>query len=187
MPLGSENFWYSSGSHFERARLSIDSTNDRPKAAPRSAAVLFALLLYPALATGETSGADLSIGFKRSAPESARGREQVTYSLLVANAGPAAATAISVVTTVPQGVTFSSAGGMGWSCSDPVAQVVTCTLPSLVTGAKAALIGIAVTAPAQGGTFRAAAKVTATEADPVPGNNTAAESVVVAPTTSSTP
>jgi hypothetical protein len=80
-------------------------------------------------------------------------------------------------------VVFDSAGGIGWTCSDPVAGVVTCTLPSLAAGAKASFLGIAVIAPSQGGTLKATASVSA--ADPVSANNSATESVVANPASSS--
>jgi uncharacterized repeat protein (TIGR01451 family) len=185
MALGSEESVYSR--RFETVRPLVSQTSNRSKASLRNVAALLTLLLYPALAGAAPSGADLSIAFTRTAGAPTRGREQVIYSLLVANAGPAPATSISVATTLPQGATFSSAGGIGWSCSDPVAQIVTCALTSLAAGVKAALIGVAITAPSQGGTFRATAKVGAAETDPVPANNSASESVVVAPATNSTP
>jgi hypothetical protein len=103
------------------------------------------------------------------------------YTVRIANAGPSPATSIRVVNTLPEGADFDNAGGVGWECGPPVGRVVTCTLPSLATGASAAPLGIAVVPAPQGGTLTDSAVVSAIEADPVPANNTAAEFVVVNP------
>ena len=73
----------------------------------------------------------------------------VSYSLVVANAGPSDAATVSVTDTLPAGVTFVSATGTGWTCTNSGNVSVTCTRPTLATGATAPTITVVVTAPAQ--------------------------------------
>lgn len=104
----------------------------------------------------------------------------LAYTLAVNNAGPDAATSVSVVDTLPAGVAFVSASGTGWTCGEALG-VVTCTLPSLAAG-PAAAITVNVTAPATAGSMTNNVTVSATEADPNGGNNSDSEDTgVVAP------
>ena len=57
--------------------------------------------------------------------------DQFTYTLSVKNAGPNAASKVTVSDTLPAGVTLVSASGSSWSCSPPPTTTVTCTLASL--------------------------------------------------------
>ena len=155
-------------------------TIDGPSTVERCAAALLAFLAGSGAVVAADPEANLSIAYTRSAGP-VRTQDQVTYSVRVANAGPASATSIKVVATLPQGSAFSSAGGIDWDCGDPVSGVVTCTLPSLAVGVKAPLLGIAVTPSSRGGTLRATATVSGAEADPSTADNTASESVVVDP------
>ena len=85
-----------------------------------------------------------------------------TYSLSVANAGPAAATGISVSDPLPAGTTFVSFVGTDptWSCGH-VSGTVTCTrATALPPGATAPDIKINVTAPGAEGTISNTATVT---------------------------
>src|SRR5262245_20165755 len=61
--------------------------------------------------------ADLSM-VQSDAPDPVVGLQSLTYTLTVANAGPAAASAVSVTDTLPVGVVFQSAGGTGWACGE---------------------------------------------------------------------
>ena len=72
----------------------------------------------------------------------------VTYTLTVANNGPSDAAAVSVLDTLPAGVTFVSAAGTGWTCTNVGNVSVTCTRPTLATGVTAPVITVVVTAPA---------------------------------------
>ena len=56
--------------------------------------------------------------------------------------------AVSVTDTLPTGVTYVSAAGTGWTCTNSGNVSVTCTRPALVTGATAPTITVVVTAPA---------------------------------------
>ena len=67
-----------------------------------------------------------------------------TYTLTVSNIGDtASAGAITVTDTLPTGLTFVSAAGTGWACSN-VGQVVTCTNTAVIapsaSGAAIALV-----------------------------------------------
>ncbi len=75
----------------------------------------------------------------------------MAYSLVVVNNGPSDAANLSVADTLPAGVTFVSATGAGWTCTNVGNVSVTCTRPALAAGATAPTITVTVTAPAQAG------------------------------------
>jgi uncharacterized repeat protein (TIGR01451 family) len=131
---------------------------------------------WGAAVAGGGPQADLSMVMSDS-PDPMVGLQLLTYTLAVSNAGPAPATAVTVGDTLPAGVVFASAGGAGWSCGES-AGVVGCTRPSLAAGA-AASITIVVQAPPFAATLHNSASVSAAEGDPIPGDNTDAESTTV--------
>lgn len=94
----------------------------------------------------------------------------LVYTLNVSNAGPQAATGLTLTDTLPAGVTYQSAIGAGWTCSR-AAGVVTCTNPTLANGASSS-IAVTVTAPSSAGSITNTATVTSTVTDPTPANNT---------------
>ncbi len=100
----------------------------------------------------------------------------LTYTLQVVNLGPASATNVVVVDTLPPGVVFVSSAGTGWTCSGTAA--VSCQRAALAVGA-ASPITIAVTAPLTPGTLTNAATVSSDTVDPSLGNNVASESTTV--------
>jgi uncharacterized repeat protein (TIGR01451 family) len=120
--------------------------------------------------------ANLSIT-KTDSPDPVTAGMPLTYTLTVANAGPNAANAISVTDTLPSGTVFQTASGTGWTCSH-ASGTVTCTRSTL-TPSTAPAISIMVTAPSVGGSISNTATVTATEPDPVPGDNSDTEATVV--------
>jgi uncharacterized repeat protein (TIGR01451 family) len=63
---------------------------------------------------------------------------QLTYTILVTNNGPSPAANVVVTDVLPAGLTFVSATGSGWSCSNS-GQTVTCTVSSLSMGAAPAI------------------------------------------------
>jgi uncharacterized repeat protein (TIGR01451 family) len=128
--------------------------------------------------TTVTPVADLSI-IKSDNPDPVNANGTLTYTLSVSNAGPSTATSVSVTDTLPGSVTFVSATGGGWNCSQ-AAGVVTCTRASLAVG-PAPAITITVTAPSSGGTITNTATVTASETDSNPSNNTDSEDTTVSP------
>jgi uncharacterized repeat protein (TIGR01451 family) len=115
--------------------------------------------------------ADLSIVASDS-PDPVRIGTEVTYTLSVANSGPTAASAVSVINTLPDGTSFVSAGGTGWTCGQ-LGQVVTCSMPSLGIASSAPAISIVATAPASVANITNIATVGSSTFDPDTANNTA--------------
>jgi uncharacterized repeat protein (TIGR01451 family) len=100
-----------------------------------------------------------------------------SYTVTVRNAGPSTASNLTLTDTLPAGVTFVSASGGQWTCSQS-AGVVTCTRPSLNAGMTRS-VTINVTAPSQAGTIVNNAAVTSSTTDPNPANNAASESTTI--------
>jgi uncharacterized repeat protein (TIGR01451 family) len=121
--------------------------------------------------------ADVSVTLSDS-PDPVTGLQVLTYTISVNNLGPASATSLTVVQTLPpSGATFQSATGSGWSClpDSPAPGQVRCTRPSLAAGATAPAIAVQVGTGPQGGTLTSTVTVTGQEADPVSPNNADAE------------
>ena len=144
---------------------------------------------YPALTGGRTfsdawdglgllisvSGvADVSID--KSAPASVPAGNPIAYTLTVSNAGPDAASSVSVTDTLPAGHSGITASGTGWTCN-VVTLTVTCTAASLPAGTAPA-ITVNATAPATPQTFTNVANVSAGN-DSTPGNNSDSAIVTV--------
>jgi uncharacterized repeat protein (TIGR01451 family) len=113
--------------------------------------------------------ADLSI--TKIGPGSVNASTQFAYTLSISNAGPNAASAVSVSDSLPPEVTLVSASGSGWTCSGTA--TVTCSLSSLAVGAAPTIV-INVTAPAQGGQISNSASVSSATSDPNTADNTSA-------------
>jgi uncharacterized repeat protein (TIGR01451 family) len=69
-----------------------------------------------------------------------------------------------VIHTLPAGLSPAGYQGLGWTCGDDLG-VLTCTRPSLGTGAAPPIVAL-VMAPAAGGTLNSTASVSALEVDP---------------------
>ena len=82
--------------------------------------------------TTVTPSADLSV--VKTGPATVTAAGSVTYTLAVNNAGPSDAANVSVTDTLPAGVTFVSAVGTGWACTNVASTSVTCTRATLATG-----------------------------------------------------
>lgn len=111
------------------------------------------------------------------------GGPQLTYTVTVDNNGPAAATGVVLVDTLPSGVAFSLVTSSAGSCSDATpAGEITCTLGDLAANSNATVTIIVdpevVTDPT---VIMNTAAVTATVDDPTPGNNSVTESTTVNP------
>lgn len=105
--------------------------------------------------------------------------QEITYTLVVANAGPADATAVEVTDT-PTNLTITSVSGAGCTA-------LPCTIASLASGANATITVTATIDAA--GAFDNSASVTAAESDPdstgntdASGNGGAAAAAIVIPT-----
>lgn len=121
-------------------------------------------------------GTNLSIT-QTDTPDPVNVASNMSYTLSIANAGPDAATGVTVTDTLPAGVAFQSASSTQGSCSQ-AGGIVTCLLGGLAGGAGAT-INIVVTAPFVTGTISNSATVSSVEVDPVPADNTSTESTVV--------
>ena len=94
----------------------------------------------------------------------------LTYTLGVTNNGPQTATSLNLTDTLPAGVTYQSATGIGWTCSQ-ASGMVTCTNPSLANGANSS-VTVTVLAPSSAGSITNTATVTSAVTDPTLANNT---------------
>ncbi len=118
-----------------------------------------------------TVGAAADLSLVKTGPATVQVGESVTYVLAVRNAGPDDAVDVSVTDTLPAGVTFVSASGTGWTCTNDANASVTCVRPGLADGASAPDIDVVVRAPAIAGTLTNNAGVSAATFDPVDDNN----------------
>jgi len=123
------------------------------------------------LTTSVFDSADLSITASET-PAPVRIGDELSYTLSVANDGPTAATAVSVVDTLPDGTTYVAASGAGWACAN-AGQQVTCTRATLGASSSAPAITITAAAPAIAGNITNTAAVSSLTSDPDLANNTA--------------
>jgi uncharacterized repeat protein (TIGR01451 family) len=119
--------------------------------------------------------ADLALS-TAGTPLSVYAGNDITYIQTVTNNGPAAASAVSFLEAVPTNTTFASISvPAGWACTTPAAGAtgnVTCTNPSLASGASADIIVVVNVAPSVAvASITAASSVSSSTSDPNPGNN----------------
>ena len=113
-----------------------------------------------------SSRADVSV--TASAPSSATTGTTITYMLTVSNSGPQAATPVTLIDDLPNGVAFQTAAPSQGSCSG--APIVWCDLGSLNSGSSAT---VQITATAlSAGTLSNTASASAPQGDPNLANNT---------------
>ena len=122
------------------------------------------------------SGTELSV-IQTDLPDPVNVANPLVYTLTVANNGPDDATGVTVVDTLPAGVTFQSASSTQGSCSE-ISGIVTCVLGDMIAGANAT-VNIALTAPFTTGTITNTAVASGNETDPLAGNNTSNENTTV--------
>lgn len=134
------------------------------------------------------TSADVSV--TKSGPTAVAPGTDITYSVTVANSGPSDAAAVQLSDTLPAGTTFVSGtqlNGPTFNCTYPPAGApgsITCTIPSLVSGASAMFSFVFHVAPTATGTITNTASVSSTTADPNPGNGSATTSpAVISPAT----
>ena len=122
-----------------------------------------------------TGSADVGVEISAS-PDTVDVGQQVTYSLLVSNAGPFPAPATVVTLQLPSSVEFVSAAPSKGSCSG--GSTTSCSLGTMEVGESASVVVVG-TAVA-GGSSTAQADVGAAAPDPnVSANNTATTTVLV--------
>jgi uncharacterized repeat protein (TIGR01451 family) len=123
--------------------------------------------------TVNANDADLSI--TKTGPATVPAGSNVTYTITVSNAGPAAAQNAAMSDTLPAGetfVSFTQATGPAFLLSG--GSTSTATIATLNSGATATfvLVGQAGAGLANGSTLSNTATVTSSTTDPNPGNNT---------------
>jgi uncharacterized repeat protein (TIGR01451 family) len=148
---------------------SVTSTTADPSSANNSATV-----------NEQVAGsADLSVT-NIANPVPVLANTNISYSQVVTNAGPSAATSVSLTETLPANTTAQTLSGpAGWTCT---LATLTCTNPSLAPSAPATITFVVkVTAGTAAGTqINQTATVTSATSDPNSGNNSATAADVVA-------
>jgi uncharacterized repeat protein (TIGR01451 family) len=131
------------------------------------------------------ANADLGLT-KADTPDPVPAGQDLTYTIVVTNNGPATALGLTLTDAVPANTTFRSVSTpAGWTCSTPAVGgtgTVSCSLASLPSGQLSALtLRVRVAAGATvGSTITNTASVSSTVADPVTGNNSATAATIVA-------
>jgi uncharacterized repeat protein (TIGR01451 family) len=124
--------------------------------------------------------ADLSIT-NAGSPNPVNAGQNITFSQIVANGGPAAASTITLTETLPANTTFVSLAAPGWTCT--AVAPYQCTIATLAANATATATFVVTvnTTVASGATITDTASVASSvTTDPNPGNNSATASVLVA-------
>jgi uncharacterized repeat protein (TIGR01451 family) len=148
---------------------SVSSTTADPSSANNSATVSEVVVGSAALSITNTPN-----------PVPVLAGNNITYTQVVTNAGPSAATTVSVTETLPANTTAQSLSGpAGWTCT---LASLTCTDSSLAPSAPATITFVVkVTAGTAAGTqINQTATVTSATTDPNSGNNSATAADVVA-------
>jgi hypothetical protein len=104
----------------------------------------------------------------------------ITWTLTVNNAGPAVATNVSVVDTIPATVQLVSVTPSQGTCGALSGTTVTCSVGSILPNPGTPPSIVVVAKPLDPGTLTNQAVVSATQNDPASGNNTASDSVTAA-------
>lgn len=119
-----------------------------------------------------SAGADLQIGVD-SFPNPVKVGQSITYTLAITNSGPANATGVSVINTLPAQVSFLSSKPGSPNCSHSGSSV-TCNLGQLnAAGTQKVVIVAKVSDLASGNSLHDSATVSAVTPDPNRGNNSA--------------
>ena len=123
--------------------------------------------------------ADLALA-KTVQPNPATAGQQVTYTLITTNYGPNNATGVTIVDTLPGGLSYASANGV--QPASVAGQMVTFIVGNLVVGASDTITFAANVALTVAGALTNTAVVHGDQPDPNPANNTAtATTTVTAP------
>jgi uncharacterized repeat protein (TIGR01451 family) len=121
--------------------------------------------------------ADVSIT-KTAGPPPYGTSAPLTYTIVVANAGPSSATGVVVTDILPAGVSFISATPTQGNCSGTT--TVTCNLGTIANAATAT-ISLQVTLPSTPGPVSNTATVATSSTDPNPANNSSTSTITVIP------
>jgi uncharacterized repeat protein (TIGR01451 family) len=130
--------------------------------------------------------ADLALS-TAATPLSVYAGNDITYTQVVTNNGPAAAAAVSFVEATPANTTFASVSApVGWSCTAPAVGGtgnVTCTDTSLASGSSADIIVVVnVASTVTVASITATSTVSSTTSDPNSANNSTTTNTTVTTT-----
>jgi uncharacterized repeat protein (TIGR01451 family)/CSLREA domain-containing protein len=129
-------------------------------------------------------GADLSVT-KTGAPNPVNVGSNLTYTITVTNNGPAAAASASLSDALPAGVNFVSLSPVaGWTCTTPAVGAngtVTCTNPSVASGASAVFTLVVTPSAAAAASISNTATVSSTTSDSNAANNSQTVTTTVNP------
>src|SRR5580698_7614353 len=153
---------------------SVSSGTNDPNLANNTASILTLV--------GAATSANIVVTMT-AAPNPVQAGNQLTYTIVVKNNGPAPATAVTFTDAIPANTTFSSLAQTGttWSCPAPV-TAVSCTIASLPSGATTTFtLIVTVTAGTASGTVITNTASTSTSTpDPNPSSNSSTVNVTVA-------
>jgi uncharacterized repeat protein (TIGR01451 family) len=122
--------------------------------------------------------ADLSVT-KTVSPNPVLTSQNLTYTLVVTNLGPSAASSVTVTDALPAGVSVVSAIATAGTCTN-VGGIITCSLGNLASNAAATVTIVGtVTAASDITSIINTASVSATQFDPNPTNNAATVALTV--------
>ncbi|MGD2049291.1 MAG: TadE/TadG family type IV pilus assembly protein, partial [Chloroflexota bacterium] len=123
--------------------------------------------------------ADLELVSKDDLPDPVVVNQQLTYSIVVRNNGVNDATAVTVVDTLPTGLTYISSSLPGCIYNSGPRTVI-CAMGDLAVG-ETTSVDIQTAAPSSTGLIVNTATVSANEADPNMSNNSLTESTTISP------
>ncbi|HEY5197091.1 MAG TPA: DUF11 domain-containing protein [Solirubrobacteraceae bacterium] len=129
------------------------------------------------------NSADLSVTLT-GAPNPVIVGQPLTYTLVVGNAGPAAATGITATEALPAGVTFVSASSTQGSCAQS-GGALACPIGGLASGASATITVVVM--PTQAVSLAAAATVSGDQPDSNTANNSVTATTMADLATRATP
>ncbi|MEP7043596.1 MAG: hypothetical protein ABI843_11070 [Dokdonella sp.] len=122
------------------------------------------------VATNVTAVANLQVS--KTGPVTATAGQAVTYTLTVTNAGPSAATNVSLADPTPAGLTYVSA-------TAPCAGGFPCNLGSLASGANVSVSATYTVPPNASGAITNTATATSPTPDPTPGDNSSSVTTAI--------
>ncbi len=126
---------------------------------------------YNLVATVTPSSANLDAD-TLSGPANVDAGTALSYTIKVGQNGPDSISgAVTVVDTLPAGVTGASGSGTNWSCGPVSGGTITCTYPGPVPTGQMNILTFSMTAPSTGGVITDSATVSSGTPDPSPSNN----------------
>jgi uncharacterized repeat protein (TIGR01451 family) len=131
----------------------------------------FTSTAYILTATVTPQSADLDAD-TLSGPATVNAGQPLSYTIKVGNNGPDSISGtITVVDTLPVGVTGATGSGVNWTCGLPSGGTITCTAPGPLGVAQLPTLTFSMTAPASGGLITDSVTVSSSTNDPSPSNN----------------